>query len=102
MNYNYRVYHSEEGKSRVEQAMYPLSAEAQLREYQLLPAYLAHHFHGRGIAAECVSPQEPPPGVLVSLETELSQEEVDAGLAKCLVALNHQIKGLCLVVDRLK
>ena len=102
MNYSYRVYHSEVGKSRVEQTMCPLSLEAQLGEYQLLPAYLAHRFRDSGIAAEYLCPQNALPGVLVSLETELSQEEVDAFLAKCLVPLNHEIAGLCLVADRVK
>lgn len=101
MRYQYRIYHSEEGKSLFHQISHPLSAEDVLREYYLLPSSLDHLFDDPSIDASCAPASPETSGVIVTLATERSAAEADSLLGRFLVDLNSRIPGLSLVVEKI-
>lgn len=101
MRYQYRVYHSEEGKSLLDQVRHPFPADDALREYRLLPSSLDQLFGDPSIDASCIPASPETSGVIVTLATELSAGEADSSFGRFLVDLNSQVPGLCLVVEKI-
>ena len=99
MRYRFHVYHFEQGKSPLEQATERFDEEDELRAYELLPTYLRLRFSGKANNVTCKTLTDGSPGVIVEITSENDQNTVDADLAKHLVALNYQTKGLCLAIE---
>ncbi len=100
MRYLYRIYHDEAGKDRVDKALHPFSTERQLHEYSCFPTALALRLEP-GIEYRCIAADNPLDGVIVDFDSTLSEDEIDSRLAECLVSLNKQISGLCLIIQKL-
>ena len=101
MRYQYRIYHSEKSKSPVDRFFHPYTASDALREYQLFPSSLAHFFDDPAIVASCVPASPETNGVIVTLVTELLEDEAGSALERLLISLNSQIPGPCLVVEKI-
>lgn len=101
MNYQYRIYHSEAGKSPLDTFLYPYTDDRVLSEYRLFPSALANLFVDSSIDASCVPANPETGGVIVTLVSECSREDANSSLERFLTKLNSQIPGLCLLIERL-
>jgi hypothetical protein len=97
----YRVYHSEEGVPKVERAMPRLSAAQIEREIEHLPTALYLHFKGSSIEAETVPVAGNAQSAVVTLESNLSKEDMERALLACVNKINARIAGLCLLFEKI-
>lgn len=101
MCYKYRVHHSEESKSIIDRHFHPLTEEKELCEYEQFQTALHLHYTGTSVQASSVSAGPKETGVVVTLITDLTENEVDSSLEGLVIKRNKTIPGLCLVITRL-
>lgn len=102
MQYQYRVYHSYEAASKnIECLIYSFDKDREEHEYSCFPMTLASMFSEPRIEASCII-LENGAGVLVTLQSELSEFDTKDALASVLIKQNQYIKGLCLIGETYK
>ena len=97
MDYKYRIYHDYEVSSKnIEGLMHPFDKDREVHEYSCFPSTLAMLFCEPKIEASCEILTDEI-GVLVTLKTELLENDAKTALASVLIKQNKSIKGLCLI-----
>jgi len=101
MRLKYRVYHDEGRKSKLDAILNPLSVARQQDEYIHFPTALRLHYSGRPIVATSDPATPDIDGVLVTLITDQAEHEADSSLSQLLRKLNNEIRGLCLLMEKI-
>lgn len=97
----YHVFHDYEVATRsVDGLMHPFDEEREEHEYSCFPSTLVHRKPDVEVSMSSYR-TEGKRGLLVTLISILPQEVMSAALEDVLVRQNKDIKGLCLVAQRI-
>jgi len=84
MQFQYRIYHREEGKQPIEQVLHPFTENQQASEYSSLPTFLSIRLSASGIIAKFPITEIELDGVIVVLVSDKPENEVYSELARSL------------------
>jgi hypothetical protein len=96
----YIVHDYEAAKRSIDGQMYPFDEDKEEHEYSCFPATLLHRNLNEKISMTS-QPADGKKGLIVTLSSSLTEEDMIAALDHVLVCQNKDIKGLCLVATRL-
>lgn len=100
--FKYRIYYEYLGPTKSDPSAQRLTSDQVQHQYESLPASLRHCL--ADIDPQILTEDAPAAisGVLVTLITNSSEDDVDNSVSRCLKKLNSSIPDLSLFVDKLK
>lgn len=102
MRFQYRIYQSEESKPALDRFFHPFTEERQLYEYDHFDTALHLHEWGSAVQASSEPAKPTTAGVVVTLITDLPENDADQALVQFLVKHNNAIPGLCLTFEKVR